>query len=404
MTGVNFAAGKAFVISSTSGFVYVYDMKTLRPAGRIKIGTNIQLETATTDTADEKLYLADSTENAVVIIDAKTEAVREGRERGPVSVGHAHHGQQGQLLPLSWSRSGVDGWLRRRRSSPCHDDDREAPRLPARCASWPPSPRGAQGVREHTRLGRPAGTAVTRIAGGDAHADARAPRRVAPDPDLGPHRRHHRQDRTRSSTRIAVRARGGARQGRPARPRVSRRARSRRCTRRYVTRVAPRAGGVDVEAVACRRRAGRTRPHYVMEIVVERGPFLVGPERGDHRGRRHGTSSTCSSSPGSTCRRRSTPASRASCYTQVLDGLNDGDQVVTFGSFFIDSEHKLKGTDQGPAATSPMITAVIRAVIRWRVRRLAARRGRRRCSASTRSAPPRSTPSPTFPIRRSSST
>src|SRR6187397_1095823 len=54
MTGVNFAAGKAFVISSTSGFVYVYDMKTLRPAGRMKIGTNIQLETATTDTKDEK--------------------------------------------------------------------------------------------------------------------------------------------------------------------------------------------------------------------------------------------------------------------------------------------------------------------------------------------------------------
>jgi YVTN family beta-propeller protein len=73
MTGVNFAAGKAFVISSTSGFLYVYDMKTLRPAGRIKIGSNIQLETATTDTADEKIYLADSTENAVVIIDAKTE-------------------------------------------------------------------------------------------------------------------------------------------------------------------------------------------------------------------------------------------------------------------------------------------------------------------------------------------
>ena len=72
MTGVNFAGGKAFVISSTSGFVYVYDMKSLKPAGRIKIGTNVQLETATTDTADEKIYLADSTENAVVIIDAKT--------------------------------------------------------------------------------------------------------------------------------------------------------------------------------------------------------------------------------------------------------------------------------------------------------------------------------------------
>src|SRR5437867_10145271 len=73
MTGVNFAAGKAFVISSSSGFVYVYNMSTLRPAGRIKIGTNIQLETATTDASDQTLYLADSTENAVVIINAKNE-------------------------------------------------------------------------------------------------------------------------------------------------------------------------------------------------------------------------------------------------------------------------------------------------------------------------------------------
>jgi YVTN family beta-propeller protein len=77
MTGVNYAGGKAFVISSTTGFVYVYDMKSLRPAGRIKVGSNIQLETATTDTSDEKLYLADSTENAVVIIDAKTLAVEK---------------------------------------------------------------------------------------------------------------------------------------------------------------------------------------------------------------------------------------------------------------------------------------------------------------------------------------
>jgi YVTN family beta-propeller protein len=82
MTGVNFAAGKAFVISSTTGFVYVYDMKSLRSAGRIKVGTNIQLETATTDTADEKLYLADSTENAVVIIDAKTHAIEKIRNVG----------------------------------------------------------------------------------------------------------------------------------------------------------------------------------------------------------------------------------------------------------------------------------------------------------------------------------
>ena len=75
MTGVNFAGGKAFVISSSSGFVYVYNMNTLAPAGRIKIGTNVQIETATTDVAEQKLYLAVSTTNSIAIIDAKTEAV-----------------------------------------------------------------------------------------------------------------------------------------------------------------------------------------------------------------------------------------------------------------------------------------------------------------------------------------
>ena len=74
MMGINFAAGKAFVISSTTGFLYVYDMKSLKTAGRIKIG-NVQIETSTTDTADEKLYLASSTDNSVYVIDAKTEKV-----------------------------------------------------------------------------------------------------------------------------------------------------------------------------------------------------------------------------------------------------------------------------------------------------------------------------------------
>jgi len=75
MTGVNFAGGKAFVISSTGGFLYVYDMQSLKPAGRIKIGLNLQIQTATTDTADENLYLASATDNAVYIVNARTEAV-----------------------------------------------------------------------------------------------------------------------------------------------------------------------------------------------------------------------------------------------------------------------------------------------------------------------------------------
>lgn len=82
MTGVNFAGGKAFVISSTSGFVYVYDMQSLRPAGRIKIGTNVQLETATTDAADETIYLAESTNHEVVIINARTHALERVRNVG----------------------------------------------------------------------------------------------------------------------------------------------------------------------------------------------------------------------------------------------------------------------------------------------------------------------------------
>jgi len=75
LSGVNFVAGTAFVISSSSGFVYAYDMQSLKPAGRIKIGTNIRIETATTDTADEKVYLAESTNHQVVIIDGKTHAL-----------------------------------------------------------------------------------------------------------------------------------------------------------------------------------------------------------------------------------------------------------------------------------------------------------------------------------------
>jgi YVTN family beta-propeller protein len=77
LTGVNYAGGKAFVISSTSGFLYVYDMSTLKPAGRIKIGQNLFLQTATTDLQDRKMYLASATDHSIYIIDGVTEQVEK---------------------------------------------------------------------------------------------------------------------------------------------------------------------------------------------------------------------------------------------------------------------------------------------------------------------------------------
>jgi hypothetical protein len=35
-------------------------------------------------------------------------------------------------------------------------------------------------------------------------------------------------------------------------------------------------------------------------------------------------------------------------YTQVTDGLAEGDRVVSIGSFFVDADNKLKGGSEDP--------------------------------------------------------
>ena len=248
MTGVNFAAGKAFVISSTSGFVYVYDMTSLKPAGRIKIGTNVQLETATTDTADEKLYLAESTNHAVVIIDAQDAAIE-------------------RVTNVGLFRGARTSWTARTTTA----TDQAAIRRPPAAPCWPC--RSASTHRTcacsalHSRAvalvcadrARARASAITparpatgddrhRGAGRRAHADADR-RSRPPDPDLGPHGRRHRR-RAEDRDRVAVRR---------TRPRWSRSgqrvrafppSRVRRCTRRSVTRV---------DARRRRRRRSRRR-------------------------------------------------------------------------------------------------------------------------------------------------
>src|SRR3954464_4700958 len=83
--------------------------------------------------------------------------------------------------------------------------------------------------------------------------------------------------------------------------------------------------------------------HYVTEIVTERGDFLSVPneaiiEEGDRRvvyiQRQEGRYDPVTITGGL----------QGELYTQVTSGVREGDQVVTFGSFFIDSEFKLKGT------------------------------------------------------------
>ena len=82
-----------------------------------------------------------------------------------------------------------------------------------------------------------------------------------------------------------------------------------------------------------------------MEIVVEQGPFLSVPNEAIiEEGDKHIV--YVQQQPGQYVPQEIHTGIQGELYTQVLDGLNDGAQVVTFGSFFIDAEHKLKGTEQ----------------------------------------------------------
>jgi hypothetical protein len=113
-----------------------------------------------------------------------------------------------------------------------------------------------------------------------------------------------------------------------------------------VTRVAPKGSSVAVDASLA--ATGRLNTAlYVMEIVVERGPFLAIPNEAIiEEGDRHIV--YVEEPPGQYAPREIHTGIQGELLTQVIDGVKEGDQVVTFGSFFIDAEHKLKGTEAGP--------------------------------------------------------
>jgi hypothetical protein len=118
-----------------------------------------------------------------------------------------------------------------------------------------------------------------------------------------------------------------------------------------VTRVIPQAGRVMVEATLSASGLANSR-YYVMEIVVDRGEFLSIPNEAIiEEGEKHIV--YVKDQAGQYTPHEIEMGIQGELYTQVLKGLNEGDQVVTFGSFFIDSEYKLKGTEQTPMAGEP---------------------------------------------------
>jgi len=113
-----------------------------------------------------------------------------------------------------------------------------------------------------------------------------------------------------------------------------------------VVRLVPDGRGVraDVELSSTGRLTGKG---YVVEIVSDYGELLSVPNE-----------AIIEESGARVVYRRSADGQyepttvqtgvQGELYTHVTGGLQDGDQVVTFGSFFIDSEYKLKGAAQGP--------------------------------------------------------
>lgn len=111
-----------------------------------------------------------------------------------------------------------------------------------------------------------------------------------------------------------------------------------------VTRVVPQGTRSQVE-VTLSGIGLADHENYVVEITVELGEFLSVPneaiiEEGDKR------VVYVEESKGNYLPREIAGGVQGELYTEIQKGLKAGDQVVTFGSFFVDSNYKLKLADQ----------------------------------------------------------
>ena len=107
-----------------------------------------------------------------------------------------------------------------------------------------------------------------------------------------------------------------------------------------VSRVVRTSGGATVEATLSSQGFENTS-NYVMEITIDRGEFLSIPneaiiEEGTRR------IVYVQKEVGKYAPVEIQTGLQGELLTEIVKGLNAGDQVVTFGSFFIDSDYKLK--------------------------------------------------------------
>ena len=107
-----------------------------------------------------------------------------------------------------------------------------------------------------------------------------------------------------------------------------------------VSRVTKQSGGVSIEATLP-IQVPNDGARYLMEIVVEQGPYLSIPnvsiiEEGDQH------IVYIQKGQGNYVPQAIKTGLQGELYTQVLDGLTEGDNIVSVGSFFINAETKLK--------------------------------------------------------------
>lgn len=116
----------------------------------------------------------------------------------------------------------------------------------------------------------------------------------------------------------------------------------------WVTKVVPRPVGAAAVEVTLSGTGHPGSLNYVMEIVTERGEFLSIPNEAIiEEGTKHIV--YVPREGGQYIPVEIEIGIQGELYTAVEKGLKNGDQVVSFGSFFIDSEYKLKSIDQTAA-------------------------------------------------------